>query len=181
MGLIAGLDTETTGLRDPAHRIIELALLLYDTDTRKKVGEFVRRWNPNRPIDPKAQAVHGISLDQVAHLPTMEQDVEGIAMIQKIAGRVNYVVAHNGFDFDVPFLFQEFARIGQILPEFRHADTMVQGGWATPMGKKPNLGELCFACRVPYDPSQAHGATYDVSVMMDSWFYGLQRGFFTAP
>lgn len=55
---------------------------------------------------------------------------------------------------------------------------MVQGRWATPMGKYPSLKELCFACDVPYDPEKAHGAEYDVDMMMQSFLFGYKLGFF---
>ena len=60
-------------------------------------------------------------------------------------------------------------------------DTMIQGRWATPDGAVPNLEALCFACNVEYDRNKAHGATYDVSVMMACFFKQYERGFFTLP
>jgi DNA polymerase-3 subunit epsilon len=176
-----GFDLETTGLNEPEHRIIEIALILYDLDSRVELGRLVRRFNPGRPIDPKAQEVHGISFDQVSHLPLIEDDKPAVHLIQQILAKSDIVVAHNGQDFDVPFLQREFARIGQPLPAIHLVDTMKQGRWATPLGKVPNLGELCFACDVPYDPSQAHAADYDVQRMMDCFFRAYPLGFYTLP
>ena len=83
MRLWCGLDLETTGLLESKdsqpHKIIEIALLIYDADTQKQVGSFERRFNPSRPIDAKAQEVHGISFAELAHLPKLEEDLEAIS------------------------------------------------------------------------------------------------------
>lgn len=181
MRVIAGFDLETTGLLDPSQRIVEAALLLYDLDTRKRVGTFVRRFNPGRPIEPAAQAVHGISFEQVSHLPLFGDSPVTIEKIKQIAAVSEFWVGHNGIDFDLPFIRQEFTRVGHSFPQVKMVDTMAEGRWATAFGKNPNLGELCFACRISYDPALAHSAEYDVDVMMQCFFHGLDRGFYSLP
>lgn len=181
MRIGTGFDLETSGLDPKDHRIIEICLMPYDLDTGRKLGAYTARFNPGRSIDPKAQEVHKISFEDVQHCPTLETAHASIEMIQKILARSDVVIAHNGIGFDKPFIEAEFARIGQPLPEMKVIDTMLQARWATHNGKFPNLGELAFACRVNYDPSQAHAAEYDVQVMMECFFKGFQQGFFTIP
>jgi DNA polymerase-3 subunit epsilon len=181
MTIVTGFDLETSGLLAPEHRILECALILYDLESQTRLGSFVRRWNPGRPIEAKAQEVHKITFEQVAHLPRLEDDKEGQQLICRVLSKSDYIVAHNGIGFDAPFIDQEFARIGVALPRMRVIDTMLQGRWATPLGKPPNLGELCFAARVHYDPEQAHAAEYDVDRMMECFFHGYTRGFFNLP
>lgn len=173
--IIAGLDIETTGLEwAEGHRIIELAALLYDESGSCR-HEWVQRVNPQRPIDPKAQAVHGITFEMVAHEPTFDKVAPRLA---KLLGGVNLVVAHNGREFDLPFIKAELTRVGVACPEVALIDT-IDARWATPFGKPPNLGELCFATGVPYDPAQAHSAGYDVRVMMEAFFAARRFGFLT--
>jgi DNA polymerase-3 subunit epsilon len=177
--LIAGLDIETTGISQPdGHRIIELALDIYDLHAEQRVGSFVTRVNPQRPIDPEAQEIHGISFDMLAHEPLW-----GVVApkVSALLSRCHYVVAHNGEGFDLPFVYGELLREGQALPPVGLVDTMLQGRWATADGSLPNLGALCFAAGVSYDPSKAHGALYDVEVMMASFFAQFKRGFFQLP
>ena len=181
MRLATGFDLETTGFLEPEHRILEIALVLYDLDTHQRLQSFVRRFNPGRPIDPKATEVHGITFEQVAMLPLLQDDAESIDYIQRILDKSTVVIAHNGDAFDKPFLAQEFARIGKQLPYYATVDTMLQGKWATPYGKSPNLRELAFACDVPYDVDLAHAAEYDVDVTMKCFFKGLKDGFYTLP
>lgn len=177
--LIAGLDLETTGLdQSEGHRIIEIAISIYDLDTRAHVGKYETRINPQRPIDPAAQEVHKISFDMLTHCPLWSAVAPKVSAI---LARTRYVVAHNGLGFDMPFLYGELLREGCSLPEVYLIDTMLQARWATPDGSLPNLGSLAFACGVDYDPDKAHGALYDVDVMMSSFFSQFDRGFFQLP
>lgn len=181
--IVAGLDIETTGLdQEKGHRIIELALLLYtfapESGEHELRGKYVQRINPQRAIDPGAFAVHGIAYEDVAHSPTWNEVAPKVVRMLKAC---DLAVAHNGDGFDMPFIAAELMRIGQPVPDIKTVDTMLQGRWATPMGKVPNLGELCFACGVPYDRELAHAAEYDVSVMMESFFMAHRRGFIKLP
>lgn len=175
----AGLDIETTGLEQTeGHRIIEIALSVYDLSTAAKVGQYLTRVNPQRGIDPKAQEVHGITFEELAAEPLWDVVAP---KVHAILARCKYVVAHNGEVFDVPFIAGELMRVGLPMPELGVVDTMVQARWATADGALPNLGALCFACGVDYDKSKAHSALYDVDVMMQCFFRQFSRGFFHLP
>lgn len=179
MILIGGLDTETTGLeQEKGHRIVEACLRLHDLESRRLIGSMVARINPERPIDPKAEAVHGIKFEDLVTCPTW--DTVG-PKLGALMGKLRYVVVHNA-GFDMPFIYRELMRIGQPTPkELGVVDTMLQARWATPDGSIPNLGALAFAAGVDYDKEKAHGAEYDVDVMMQAFFKHLDRGFFTLP
>ena len=181
--IIAGLDIETTGLSQvDGHRIIEIAVILYRHDpvsgTSEKVGSFEQRLNPERGIDAKAQEIHGISSDDLIGKPKWEEVAPKLA---KLLSMCHYVVMHNGIGFDAPFLIGEFIRVGEVCPPMFVVDTMLDGRWATPDGAIPNLGALCFASGVDYDKSKAHGASYDVEVMMQCFFKQWPLGFFSLP
>ncbi len=63
------LDTETTGLNPKdGHRIIEIGALemINHVSTGKTFHVYI---NPERPIDPDAMAVHGITDERVAGEP----------------------------------------------------------------------------------------------------------------
>lgn len=176
MRVVGVADIETTGLdQQMGHRIIEICLSLYDLDTERKVGTYVQRIHPHRAIDAKAQEVHGITIHDLAGSPDWD---EVAPRVHKILTKCDLVVAHNGDYFDMPFIALELVRVGLPIPPVKTFDTMVQGRWATPFGKSPNLGELCFALNIPYDKSQAHGAEYDVDVTARCFFEGVKRGFY---
>lgn len=170
---ITGLDTETTGLKqEEGHRIIEIAMLTYNL-RGELLDKFVTRINPERPIDPKAQEVHGISFSDLVGCPVWNDVAPKIA---DYMGRSDIFVAHNA-SFDAPFVALELLRVGIEPPNRPFFDTL-DSRWATPLGKKPNLGELCFALDIPYDRAEAHAAEYDVHVMMMAFFKGVELGFF---
>ena len=181
--LIAGLDLETSGLDyERGHRIVEIAMSIYDFDPVAieftKKGAFTQRINPQRPIDPGAQAVHGISYEEVAMCPIWEDIAPKVV---KIMSATKIIVAHNGDGFDLPFITHELLRVGCAIPNIRTVDTMLASRWASPGGKYPTLGELCFATNTPYDPSQAHAALYDVDCMMSAFFKAHKKGFIKLP
>lgn len=177
MTISANLDTETTGLCEPEHRIIEVYIDLIHVESRKKLFSFNKRINPKRSIVAEAQRVHGISYNDVMNEP----DWETIGpKVHQVISKSDMIVAHNAA-FDVEFLNMEFKRIG-LAPLTQHVFcTMENGVWAAPTGKKPSLQELCFACEIPYDPALAHAADYDVDRMNECFFRGLDWGFYKLP
>lgn len=175
---IMGLDVETTGLsQEKGAKIIEIALLTYDLDTRALEDTWIQRFDPEQPIDPGAQAVHGISYSDLAGCPKWHHVAAEIA--ERMA-KADLLVAHN-MGFDGPFIAGELIRVGQKVPDVFSLCTMEGARWACADGKLPRLGELCFALGVEYDTAKAHGAEYDVEVMMDCFFKGLSRGFYSLP
>lgn len=174
--LITGFDTETTGLDwdKDGHRIIEVALLTYDAETEKLVDSYVQRINPHRAIDPGAEAIHHISISDLIGEPAMKDVAPTI--LEKMEAS-DLIVAHN-MGFDGPFMAAELLNSGLEPPATLGFCTKENARWATPDGKYPKLGELCFALGVTYEPAKAHSASYDVEVMMACFFRAYKRGFF---
>lgn len=176
--ILTGTDIETTGLnQEDGHKIIEICFLHYDLATRKLVDSYTQRINPERSIDPKAQAVHGIGLSDLLSMPTWSDVHEDIYNHME---KTDLLIAHN-MKFDGPFIALELMRSVGSVPKVETFCTMENARWATPLGKNPNLGELCFALGVPYDKSKAHSAEYDVDCMMACFFAGYDRGFYELP
>ena len=99
-------DTETTGTDPAKDQIIELCL-------QRGLGEQAQvkvwRCKPDVPIHPAAQAVHGISMDDLRDCPPFRAIAEEVrAWFQ----RAEVVVAYNA-RFDVDMLQSELRRIGQ--------------------------------------------------------------------
>lgn len=176
--IIAGLDLETTGLERDEHRIIEAYVGLWDMGAKSLIREFAQRIDPQRSIQAEASRVHHIYAKDLVGCPLFK-DVA--AKLRKELEAADLIVAHNGKEFDLPFLNAEFERNGFPLIEKPIVDTMLQGRHSTFDGKVPNLGELCMAYGVDYDPEKAHAADYDVGVMMECFFRGHAWGFFTLP
>lgn len=178
--IVAGLDIESTGLDFRAnHKIIEIAITRYELETQKHIDSLAMRFNPRRSIDPKAQAVHGISLEDLSAEPLLSEHAGKIA---RYISDASVLVAHNGEAFDLPFIRHEFAEYGVTLPELPLMDTMLSGLWATEDGKRPRLEELAFSLGFVYDKAKAHSALYDTDLMMHCFFKAREKyGFFKLP
>ena len=101
---IVFFDIESTGLNVATDRIVELCVVkvLPNGDTEIKT----RRVNPTIPISPEAQAVHGISNDDVKDCPTFKQIARSLATQLEGCDLAGF----NSNRFDVPLLAEEFLR-----------------------------------------------------------------------
>lgn len=178
--IIGGLDLETTGLLAPEHRIIEVCLITCEWDGThlKEQKCLTQRLDPKRPIDAKAEAVHKITSADLIGKPTFE--IFAPQLVREL-NECDYVVAHNGDEFDYLFLAQELRRVNVEFPDFETFDTMQKGRWATEMGMVPSLKALCFASGVEYDETKAHAAEYDVRRMLQCLEFGIKRRVFVLP
>ncbi|MDD4920280.1 MAG: 3'-5' exonuclease [Bacteroidales bacterium] len=100
------LDLETTGLNVATDRIIEICVLKLNLDGTREIK--TRRINPTIPISPEAQAIHGISNEDVANEPTFRELAKSLAKMMEGCD----IVGYNSIKFDVPMLSEEFLRAG---------------------------------------------------------------------
>ncbi len=97
-------DIESTGLNVAKDRIVELSLVKVMPDGSKEIK--TRRINPTIPISPEAQAVHGISDDDVKDCPTFKQIAKSLAQYMEGCD----IAGYNSLKFDIPMLSEEFLR-----------------------------------------------------------------------
>ncbi len=99
-------DIESTGLNVATDRIVEISALkiLINGDQEIKT----RRINPTIPISPEAQAIHGISNDDVKDCPTFKEVAKSLAQWMTGCDLGGY----NAIKFDIPLLAEEFLRAG---------------------------------------------------------------------
>lgn len=176
--IICGIDTETTGFNpEKGDRIVEICMSLWDYSTRQKLRQWDFRINPLREIPAAASAVHGIYTQDLVDAPVWEKVAPAVnAVLRKSA----VMVAHNA-SFDANFVGLELIRVGLRPPNIKTYCTMENARWATPTGKNPKLGEVCWALDVEYDHSKAHAAGYDVDVMMQCLWKGIDKGLYRLP
>jgi len=131
---VLGIDLETTGLDFDKDRVIEIGLVLYDTDLKiplKMFSEFVNE--PNRPkIDPSkvpALITNSIITEfgwNPSDIITNPSDITTDPWLEIIDlfTSADYIVAHNGNKFD-KLMFQNFcARYDIKFPDLPWLDTM---------------------------------------------------------
>jgi DNA polymerase III, epsilon subunit, Proteobacterial len=155
-------DTETTGLDNRLDRIIEIGGV--ELENLFPTGRTLHLYiNPDgREIHPDAQAVHGITKEQLADKPTFAMVADQIISFFEGAK----FVAHNA-TFDMGFLNAEFERLGipPVAPE-RVIDTLALARRRHPMG--PNsLDALCKRYGIDNSHRTKHGALLDAELLAD--------------
>ena len=156
------LDTETTGLSpQDGHRIIEIGALemINHVSTGKTFHVYI---NPERPIDPDAMVVHGITDERVAGEPVFADLVDDF---------LNFIgddqmVIHNA-PFDMGFINAELERCGKTtLPMDRAIDTLVMARKKFP-GGQASLDALCRKFGVDNSHRDLHGAMIDTDLLAE--------------
>ncbi len=166
------LDTETTGL-DPVqgHRVVEIGCV--EIHGRQLTGRNYHTYlNPDRDIDPGAEAVHGLSRDFLEGHPRFEHQVDDFLDFVRDAR----VIIHNAA-FDVKFLDAELDRLGR--PRFTEhcievVDTLAQAREMHP-GKRNSLDALCDRYSISNAHRTLHGALLDSELLAEVWL-AMTRG-----
>lgn len=99
-------DIESTGLNVATDRIVEICAVKVMPNGDEEVK--TRRINPTIPISPEAQAVHGISNEDVKDCPTFREIAKSLAKWMEGCDFAGY----NSIKFDIPMLAEEFLRAG---------------------------------------------------------------------
>jgi len=113
-------DIETTGMSKTADRIIELSAIAVNARGDVYGKEFSKRIGTTVPINPRAQAVHGISAEDLeTELDFSVVGVEFVTWMESFLGDgdVGVLVAHNGDSCDFQFLCAEMWRWGVTMPK----------------------------------------------------------------
>ena len=105
MATLLVIDTETTGLRPPIG-VVEVAWVEMDSGL-ESIGEFSALVNPGLPIEPGAQAVHGICIDMVATAPPIGE------VLIPWAGKPVILAAHN-LPYDLRLVGPHLAVVGEV-------------------------------------------------------------------
>lgn len=102
-------DIESTGLDIARDRIVEISIVKVSPGAPgepNKVEVKTRRINPLIPISPEAQAVHGISNEDVRDEPPFHKYAKSLATWMKGCD----IAGFNSLRFDIPLLNEEFLR-----------------------------------------------------------------------
>lgn len=166
------LDTETTGLSpDEGHRIIEIGCVEL-INRRVTDNTYHQYLQPQRPIDPGATAVHGITDERLANEPTFAQVVdEFLAYLGD-----SELVIHNA-PFDVGFIDAELRTVGRperIAQLCEVIDTLPMARRMHP-GQRNSLDALCRRYGVDNSSRQWHGALLDAQLLAEVYL-GMTGG-----
>ncbi len=158
------LDLETTGLHAARDRVVEVGAVRFD-EAGVEIARFESLVNPQRPMGPGAQAVHGISDADLADAP-LAHDVlpEFLAFVGDVT-RVR-LLAHNA-SFDAGFLGMELARLGMSTAGYSVTDTLALARARLPHLRSHRLDVLTQVLNLA--PGQPHRALYDSVRVKELW------------
>lgn len=122
-------DIESTGLNIPNDSIIELSFVKVFPDGKEEVKTWkIKPWDYEkqcqRPIDPSASKVNGITDDMLVDCPTFYEVADEVANWLKDSDLAGF----NSTKFDLPMLAEEFERVelaGKKLNVDLHSPKMV--------------------------------------------------------
>lgn len=165
-------DTETTGLRAEAgDRIIEIGCL--EMVNRQLTGNKLHLYlNPERPSDPDAVRIHGLTDEFLADKPKFAEVADELLAFLRDAE----LVIHNAA-FDIGFMNAELKRLGH--PPITHIvggvrDTLLMARDMFP-GKANSLDALCKRLEVDNSSRTLHGALLDAELLAEVYIR-LTRG-----
>lgn len=164
------LDIETTGFDRRWDFIIELAAVIYDEDTKKTVTEFHEYVKPGKTIPDKIVELTGITNRQVNNCRDEREVLRDFIEFVSIH-KPDAIVAHNGGQFDVPFIKSKADYYFLPMKDLSVIDTLKMA-----RDLKPAVTDLTAQGRPSYKQTslakfyginyQAHSAIYDVKALI---------------
>lgn len=159
--LLLGLDFETTGLSVTEDRITEVGALVWDTDRHMPVQILNTLVKVDRDITPEITKLTGITTQDLYDWGQRPQDA--FIELLALAKRCEAIVAHNGLEFDKPFLEAECQRHGILMPPLHWIDTTID----VPYPEEIKTRKLVhLAAEHDFLNPFAHRAATDVLTMM---------------
>lgn len=121
--LVAGFDTETTGLDTAKESIIEVGVVLWDTDRKAPLIMYSAMLDhrDRKPLEPRITELTGITDDDLGKYGRPAGGV--LKRTEEIFAMADAVVAHNGNLFDKPMFEANCERLGVPIGERLWADT----------------------------------------------------------
>jgi DNA polymerase-3 subunit epsilon len=157
------LDTETTGLSPlKGHRVIEIGCVA--VDQRQIVENHYHVYiNPQRPVDPGAMAVHGITNEFLQDKQVFGEIAS--AFLDFVKGKT--LVIHNA-PFDMGFLDHELSLLD--LPSLSSQCQVVDSLYVARrkyQGQKNSLDAICQRLGIDNSHRDKHGALLDAQLLAE--------------
>ncbi len=159
-------DLETTGTQITKDRIVQLAVVKLLLDGSKTSQNYLI--NPGIPIPPEIAAIHGITDEKVKDAPSLVQVADDIIEFMEDADLAGY----NSNKFDIPFMVEEFYRVGIPFPMEGRSFVDVQNIFHK-MEQRTLTAAYQFYCGKTME--NAHDALYDTEVTLDVFLAQLSR------
>ena len=103
---LAFIDIEATGSNVSIDRIVEIAIIKHLPDGNRSSKR--KLLNPQIPIPPAIEEIHGISNEMVKDAPSFKQAAQEIKQFLNGCD----IACYNAYRLDIPLLVEEFIRAG---------------------------------------------------------------------
>lgn len=122
--ILCGVDVETTGLDAEKDFVVELAYVLWDTDALRPIHAVSKliydEAMGEKPLSEEISEINGLTNRLLLEEGLSFDSVVNEEFLGDLHGyRPEYLVGHNGLEFDRAFLLAEFARGGHVDPFFQ--------------------------------------------------------------
>ncbi len=124
--LLLGLDLETGGEFNSSsdqNFIIEIGMVLWDTEFGQPVELYSVLVDNDRPVSMDAAEYTGIT-DALLKRHGEKPDIRMLNPIKDLMNKADYIVAHNGRDFDRPLMEAFFSQQSHKMPAKPWIDTL---------------------------------------------------------
>jgi DNA polymerase-3 subunit epsilon len=157
------IDFETTGIDPKTARPIEFFGRLWDIDSGQKAESGHLIWDDSYPaITAEISGLTGITSDELVAGGKPPKGV--MEQILQVCAFTDFVVAHNGRQYDKIVLETEAARHGLTVPPVQWIDTRMDLPFPEKMRCRV-LSHLALEHGYPVDPGHLHRAKADVDLM----------------
>lgn len=158
---IVFFDLETTGLDIQVDEIIQISMTKINTDGG--IDQYEQKFNPNVPIKPESEKVHGLTMDVLKDEPRFS------ACIDDILGFIgdSDIGGYNIIYFDVPMLIEKLARHAVI---FDISDRKIVDVFRMYQKFKPHSLAGAYKELFGKEIENAHDASADVKATIDVLF-----------
>ena len=120
--LLLGVDLETTGLDTQNDDIIEVGAVVWDTERKAPVKMYSNLVKTNIPLKNEIVELTGIHEADISNWGVSLE--EAISSFFEISKKCQYIVAHNGKEFDKKFFDRAFKSFPQYQVNLNWIDTM---------------------------------------------------------
>jgi len=161
MMLVLGLDLETTGLDVATDEIIEVGAVMWDTDRKLPVKMYSEMVQIQNPLSPEITKITGITHEDLATWGVSAQ--EACMNLEALVSPCQYIVAHNGLNFDKLFIDRYLEAMPDIKIDLPWIDTMTD----LPYPKDLKIRKLSYvAAEHGFLNPFVHRSLFDVLTML---------------
>ena len=159
--LVLGLDLETTGLNPESDEIIEVGAVVWDTNRGTPVKIYSELVQSQTPVTEEITRITGIKNEDLRAWGVSPQ--EAFLNLEALAQKCEYIVAHNGLEFDKLFIDRYLATMPDIQLDLPWIDTMTD----LPYPEELKTRKLSYvAAEHGFLNPFAHRSLFDVLTMM---------------